>query len=453
MAIDWVSWAVAAALILPAFWLSAKGSSWLVEYAVCLFVFNRLVRRLLDWSQGSFNPFSPIVLTPLIATALLLLPLFVGFRFLHSTPKQIFILFLLGIGYGTFIGLARNGIAAVYTASEFFAPIALMGYTATAQVEQSTADRWMRNAGWIAVVACLYGWFQYLTIPPWDAFWVERVGFVGYLGKLAPTEMTVFSTFPERGPCAGFLALAAIPMIVSRRWRLFLGWPEVILILSTIVLTLARSGLILVAAGVLIHPFINRGKSAVSIVLLLGIIAVAGTLGLNHMPNSNRINSRLSTLGNMQEDGSYQGRMGIASEGAKLAISNPAGFGIGSSGLAGKLNTGSASKSEAVVAGDSGYLEILTSLGVPGTLCLVLGFLLLWRHLSICSRFGLVDDYLGLARTFLVVLSIAMLAGNFFSGLSVMWIVFGRALSTMMLEKMLIIFDDTRSEAPAISTA
>ena len=113
----------------------------------------------------------------------------------------------------------------------------------------------------------------------------------------------------------------------------------------------------------------------------------------------------------------------------------------------------SGSSSSGGVKGDNGYLEILTSLGIPGGLCLAVGFFLLWRHLSICSRFGLADDYLGLARTFLIVLSIAMLAGNFFSGLSVMWIVFGRALSSMMLEKMLIIFDDTRSEAPAISTA
>jgi putative inorganic carbon (hco3(-)) transporter len=449
MNIEWVGWAITAVLLLPAIWFAAEGSSLLVDYAIFLYVFNRLIRRVLDWSQGTFNPFSPIVLAPLIATGILLLPFVTGFRLLHSTPKQIFILFLLAIGYGTFIGLARNGIAAVYGASEYFGPVALMGYTATAQVDQWTADRWMKSAGWIAVAACLYGWFQYLTIPPWDAFWVERVGFVGYLGKLVPTEMTVFSTFAERGACAGFLAVAAIPMIVSRRWRVFLGWPEVLLILSTIVLTLARSGLILVAAGVFIHPLVNRGKAILSIVILIAVVAFAAALGLNRMPNSDRISGRLSTLGNMQEDGSYQGRMGILNAGAKLAISNPAGFGIGSSGLGGRLNAGSPN-SEAVV-GDSGYLEVLTSLGVPGALCLALGFFLMWRHFSICTRFGLVDDYLGLARTFFLMFLISMLAGNFFSGLTVMWIAFGRALSPMMLDKLQTVFGEPRSETPVTS--
>jgi putative inorganic carbon (HCO3(-)) transporter len=450
MATELLGWALAAALVLPAILFAAERSSLLVDYAIFLYVFNRGIRRVLDWSQGHFDPFSPLVLTPLLVTGLLLLPLFTNFRFLHSTPKLIFLLFLLAVGYGTFIGLARNGISAVYGASEYLSPIALMGYTATASVEDWTADRWMKSAGWIAVAACVYGWFQYLTIPPWDAFWVQQVGFVGYLGKLAPTEMTVFSTFAERGPCAGFLALTVIPIIVSRKWRLFLGWPEVLLILSTIVLTMARSGLILVAVGVLMHPIVNRGKSAVGIVVLLAVVAVAGTLGLNHMPNSDRISGRFSTLGNMQQDGSYQGRLGIANAGAKLALSNPAGFGIGSSGLAGKLSSRSTDRDDAV-AGDNGYLEVLTALGIPGGLGLLVGFFLLWRHISTCSRFGLTDDYLGLTRTFLVVFLISMFAGNFFSGLSVMWIAFGRALSPMMLDKPVIFSGEARSEVPAAS--
>ena len=177
---DWVAWSIMAALVLPAFWFAVAGSSLLVDYALFLYVFNRGIRRVVDWSQGSFNPFSPVVLVPLIATCFLLLPVFARFRFLHSIPKQILILFSLAIGYGTFVGFARNGIAAVYNASEYLAPIALMGFTATAPVDDRTADRWMKSAAWLTVAACLYGWYQYLTIPPWDAFWVERVEFISW---------------------------------------------------------------------------------------------------------------------------------------------------------------------------------------------------------------------------------------------------------------------------------
>jgi putative inorganic carbon (hco3(-)) transporter len=434
MAIDWVAWTVTAAFLMPAIALALRGSSLLVDYAIFLYVINREIRRVVDWSQGSFNPFSPVVLIPLVATALLFLLFFARFRALHSSSKMIFILFSAAVAYGTFVGLARNGIAAAYAASDFLSPIALMGFTATAPVDEETADRWMKSAGWITVGACLYGWFQYLTIPPWDAYWVQQVGFEGYLGKLVPTQMTVFSTFAERGPCASFLCLALIPILVSRRWRLTFGWPEILLIFSTLILTLVRTGLILVGAGLLIHPFLNRGKAATGVVLLVAAVALGGFVALDHMPNSARISGRLSTFGNLKEDASVQGRMGIADAGVKLALTNPIGYGIGSSGLGGRLNTGSAT-SQALI-GDNGYLEVLTSLGVPGGLLLAAAFFLLWRQLSTYSRFGIPDDYVAMGRTFMFVFLIGMLAGDYFGSLGVMWVVFGQSLSPRKLEKL-----------------
>jgi putative inorganic carbon (HCO3(-)) transporter len=430
-----IEWAVAALLILPAIGFVAKGSSLLVDYSILVYVFNREIRRVVDWYQGSYNPFSLISLTPLIVLCLLLLPFFSRFRSLHPLPKQMFALFFWGIAYSTFLGLAKNGLAAVYGAAEYLSAMGLMGYTATASIDDRTADRWLKTAGWAAIVACLYGWFQYLTVPPWDAFWVERVGFVGYLGRMVSTEITVFSTFPERGPCAAFLALVAVPILVSRRWRLFLGWPEALLMLSVILLTMSRGGVILVGLGIVLYPLLNRGKNSARVVGMAAVAAIAAIVGLDRLPNSTRIEDRFSTLSHMQDDGSYQGRVVIAQGGLAMALSNPAGFGMGSSGLGSRLTTGSQYESSAVV-GDGGYLEIIATMGLPGALCFAAGTFTLWLHLTICSRFGLRDDYLGLARAFLILLLIGMLAGNFFTSFGVMWIAFGRTLSPTMLGKL-----------------
>jgi putative inorganic carbon (HCO3(-)) transporter len=430
-----IEWAIAALLILPAIGLAAKGSSLLVDYSILVYVFNREIRRVVEWYEGSFNPFSPISLTPLIVLCLLLLPFFSRYRSLHPLPKQMFALFFLGIAYSTFLGLAKNGLAAVYGAAEYLSVMVLMGYTATASIDDGTADRWLKTAGWAAVVACLYGWFQYLTVPPWDAFWVEHVGFVGYLGRMVSTEITVFSTFPERGPCAAFLALVAVPILVSRRWRLFLGWPEALLMLSVILLTMSRGGVILIGLGLALYPLLNRGKSSATVLSMVAVAAIAAIVGLNRLPNSTRIEDRFSTLSHMQDDGSYQGRVAIAQGGLAMALSNPAGFGMGSTGRGSTLNSESQDKSSAVV-GDGGYLEIIATMGLPGALCFAAGTFTLWLHLSICARFGLRDDYLGLARAFLFLLLIGMLAGNFFTSFGVMWIAFGRTLSPMMLEKL-----------------
>jgi putative inorganic carbon (hco3(-)) transporter len=430
-----LDWAIAILLVLPAFAFAAKGSSLLVDYSILVYVFNREIRRVVDWYQGSFNPLSPISLTPLVVLCLLLLPFFSRYRSLHPLAKQMFFLFFLAIAYGTFLGLFRNGLAAVYGGAEYLSAIALIGYTATASIDDRTADRWLKTAGWAAVVASGYGWFQYLTVPPWDSFWVRSVGFVGYLGQMVPTEIVVFSTFPERGPCGGFLALATIPMLVSRRWRLFFGWPEALLILSVILLTFVRTGIILVGLGLILYALLNRSKSSATAVVVATLVALGATVGLKHLPNSGRIENRFSTLTHLQDDGSFQGRIGIAQDGISMVFSNPGGFGMGSTGMASRVNARSMFESDAVV-GDSGYLELFASVGLPGMICFAAGIFALWRHLSICSRFGLRDDYLGLARAYLILLLIGMLVGNFFVYFSVMWIAFGRALSPQILEKL-----------------
>jgi putative inorganic carbon (HCO3(-)) transporter len=430
-----LEWTIAVLLILPAIGFAVKDSSLLVDYSILVYAFNREIRRVVEWYEGGFNPLSPISVTPLIVLCLLLIPFFPRYRFLHPLPKQVFVLFFFAIGYGTFIGLARNGLGAVYGAAEYLSAMALMGYTATASVDDSTADRWLKTAGWTAIVASVYGWIQYLTVPPWDAFWVERVGLVGYLGKMVPTEIVVFSTFPERGPCAGFLALAAIPMLVSRRWRLFLGWPEALLLLSVILLTFVRTGIILSCLGIVLYVWLNRGKGSGTIVLVAALVSIAAMVGLNHLPNSDRITNRFSTLSHMQDDDSYRQRINITQAGITMMLGNPAGFGMGSTGMASRVNTSSQYESESVIM-DSGYLELLASIGVPGAICFAAAIFALWRHLSICSRFGLQDDFLGLARAFLILLLVGMFVGNFFVYFSVMWIAFGRVLSPMMLKKL-----------------
>jgi putative inorganic carbon (hco3(-)) transporter len=441
-----LEWAVALILILPAIAYAAKGSSLLVDYSILLYVFNREIRRVVEWYAGRFDPFSPISLTPLVALCLLLMPFFSRYRTLHPLPQQVFGLFFLGIAYGTVVGLIWNGLPAVYGAAEYLSAIALMGYTATASIDDRTADRWLRTAGWAAIGASLYGWFQYLTVPPWDAFWVEQVGFVGYLGKMLPTEIVVFSTFPERGPCAVFLALAAIPMLASRRWRPFLGWPEAMLLVSVIVLTMSRGGIILTALGLLLYPVLNRGNGSAKVVGLAVLLALAAILVLNRLPNSDRINNRFSTLSHMQDDGSFQSRLGIVHVAIPRILGRPMGYGMGSTGLGSRLNTGSQFNSSAIV-GDGGYLALFTSMGLPGALCFAGGVFALWRHLSICSSFGLRDDYLGLARVLLIVMLIGMFVGNFFTDFGVMWIAFGRTLSPMMLKKLGNLIDEPSLES------
>lgn len=436
-------------MVLPGIVLALRGSSFLVDYTIFIFVFNREIRRLVDYYNHQFNPFSLISLTPVIMCGLLFISFIGNLKALHPMARQVFLLLLTSIGYGFIIGIPHNGPAAcVFQGTQYLSTIGLMGYAAINPATQKQADRWLLTAGLFGVFAALYGWYQYWVIPDWDAFWVKAVGFVGYLGKLESTKMWVYSTFSDRGVCAVYLALAAIPMFVSKRWRLFLGWPEAALLVSCIFPTMSRGGIIVAILGVLLYPVLNGGKNAGRIVIVVALVigvffAVSGSV-----PGLNGFVRRFESLTHMQDDGSFQGRMMIAQVTLPYLVQHPLGFGIGSSGLAERLN----GNAQAMVT-DNGWLELLSSLGMPGFLLFIAALALIWRYFSMMGQLGVRDDYLGLARTFFVVALITTWAGNIFIDFSVMWIAIGRALSPMMLRDVVPDFDESDEDEPEVAVS
>ena len=425
-----VELAVFLLIISPGVLLATSGSSYLVDYTIFVFVFNRGIRRLVDYENHQFNPFSLISLTPLVMLGLLSVSFIWKSKMLHRRAQQIFLLMLGAIAYGLAVGILRNGLSGMYQGAEYLSTIGIMGYVATSPANDATADRWLRTAGLAGVLAALYGWYQYLVVPDWDAFWVQQVGFVGYLGKLEPTKMTVFSTFAERGVCAAYLGLVAVPMLVARRWRVAIGWPEVLLLLSCIFLTFARSGIIVVVLGAALYPILNRGKNTGRIVIIAALVVAVLSVTSSAIPGADRIMTRFESLFHMQDDGSFKGRLVIAQATLPAVIQNPAGYGIGSSGLAQRLN----GQTSGIVS-DNGWLELMGSLGLPGCFLFGAAVVLIWRYLADLKRLGVQDDYLGLARTYLVVALIVTWAGNYFIDFSVMWIALGRVLSPLMFDK------------------
>jgi putative inorganic carbon (hco3(-)) transporter len=416
-------------IILPGVLLALRGSTYVVDYTILVFVFNRGIRRLIDYQNGAFNPYSLISITPILALAMLFVGFVWNFGMLGRRPKQIFLLLLGAIGYGMCVGIAKNGAAAIFQGSEYLSTIGLMGYAAVCPADDRTADRWVKTAGLAGVLAAAYGWYQYYAIPDWDAFWVQAVGFVGYLGKLESTQMTVFSTFAERGVCAAYLGLIAIPMVVSRRWKVWFGLPEAILIVSCIFLTMSRGGIIVAILGVALYPVLNKGKHSGRIIVVAAIAVSVLFAFSSKIPGADRIIERFNSLLHITDDDSFQGRVNNI-ETWPLLINHPIGFGIGSSGMSDRIsgvNYG--------ISSDNGWMQVGTSLGIPGSLLFVGALVLLWNYLCQLDRLGIRDDFLGLARTFFVVSLVFMFAVNLFIDFSVMWVVLGRALSPFMLAK------------------
>jgi putative inorganic carbon (hco3(-)) transporter len=420
-----MDWIVAGIIVAIAAALAAQRSSFLVDYVVIVYVFNRGLRRVLDYYAGSFNPFSPVSLTPLLVTGLMLLPFLARFGTLPRVHKTIFYCLFVAIGYSFIIGFFRIQLGAIYALAEVLAPIAMFGYILTLSPTQSAKDRWLRTSAWCAIGAAAYGWYQYFTIPPWDAFWVRAVGFEGYLGILEPTKMTVFSTMAERGVLGGFLGFAVVPMILNAKWRP-LSWLGVVLVLSVILLAGTRTGLILAAFSTMIYVMVNRGTGFWQLALGSVVVCAAAYFGMGLMPGSEKVQERFSTLGNMQEDGSYQGRMEIYQDSLGAILTNPLGSGLGATGLSGRVNTGQA-EGQAVIA-DAGYAEIFIQFGWLGAPLIIYALWRMWQEMARRYRVRYRPSELMLARAFMIALIPACFVANIITQFSILWIAFGAAL-------------------------
>jgi putative inorganic carbon (HCO3(-)) transporter len=444
-----MDWIVAGIIVLIGAGLALSRSGYMVDYVLVVYVFNRGLRRVLDWYAGAFNPYSPISLASLIVTGLLLLPLLQRINVLPKPLRTIIYCFIGAIGYAFMIGFVRVKFAAIYSLAESLAPIGVFGYILILGANQNTKDRWLRTAAWCAMGASAYGWYQYLTIPPWDAFWVRAVGFEGYLGILEPTKITVFSTMAERGVLGGFLGFVVVPMILQPKWRTTLGWVGVLLVISNILLAQTRTGVIVATLSIMLYVMVNRGTGFWQMAIGFGVVTAAVWFGMGRMPGGDALTSRFATLGNMTEDGSYQGRVDIYQAGVLSILFNPIGSGLGATGISGRINVGSQGGAAAPVIGDAGYLEIVATYGWLGTGLILYGLWAMWKQLGMRYRAGFRPSEVMLARAFMIALIPACFVGNLITTFSILWIVFGSALCPKALHVFAQKVRILRSSAPA----
>lgn len=425
---------VAMMLCLPAVIMVAQRSSWLVDYLFFVVALNRGVRRFVDYCNGYFNEYSPISLTPLIVGGL---ATFVVLLELTGREKR--------LGYGTSVGLYRYGLVvvtafivgyinvrfgAVYAMGDYIAPIGLIGFGAIYCDRPETVGRWCDSVALSAVVVAAYGLWQFYTIPPWDAFWVRAVKFEGYLGSLEPTKMTLFSTMAERGPAASYLCSALILLVLRPGTLLWFRWPAAGLVMVAMLLTYSRTTVIQASLACLVFPIINRGTGVMPVVLLFLLFTFFGESILSRLPGASMATQRLSSISNIQEDGSFLGRIQIIAVTFSASLTQPFGLGIGSHGLASRVSSNASGAS-----GDSsGYIEALRTFGWVGFMVVANVLYRVWRSSTELQR-GLLDDSnVALFRAWFVAGMAAFFSGNWMFTATFFWVLAGYCLGKVDLQ-------------------
>lgn len=431
-----MEWIIAIVLAAPAAVLAAKRSSYLIDYAVFIFVLNRGIRRIVDfYINGYFNPLSPISLVPLVVTLLMGIVVFTNQNQLPKYIKSIAALFLAAFAIAGAVGFLATQFAVLYAGAEVMAPLFLLLYAVLLNPPMAVRDRWVRSFAWGAIMVSAYGWYQYLVIPPWDAFWLKATNMIGYMGLPEPTKMTVFSTMGERGVVAGYLGYSVVPMIVSPKWRTKLGWLGVLLVFSVILLTLSRGGIIIAVVATAAFLIVNKGAKIGQVLVAAAVLALGAFYGVSRIPNAERIIERYENSAEaMGEDGSFETRTAIMQASVGTVLSNPLGYGLGAVGLATRINTGE-TKGAAKFA-DGGYFDILLTYGLPGTFLMLLALWKIWRQLRL--RYinpTYKTDHVLLARALMLSLLVTCFAGNFLNQFSILWLAMGTGLAVSVTSR------------------
>lgn len=364
-----IEWLYPAAALAGALALYRSAPGTFLAYTWLIVFFTPEVRRVVDWLTG-WSATSPIMLAPILVPGVAMLALLRHAHLLRLRAYAPFGLALLGIGYGYLVGVAKVGVAAAsFDVLNWAVPVGFGFYTVLhwrRYAEQR--DALVRAFAWGLVLMGVYAVVQFVLAPPWDGYWMENAT-MSSIGTPEPFQIRVFSTMNSPGPFGSTVA-AGLLLLMGARGRGGLRWAAIALGSAGLLLSMVRTAWLSLILGVvvlvLLAPRGQRGRMLGALVGL-GVVAALATAVL---PSGDVMVERMGSMGNLQEDHSFQARLnfwGVVSQ----SFTDPVGGGMGSAGVAAKLTAGDTFDF------DNGIANVPFVLGWPGGIAFTLGVMLL----------------------------------------------------------------------------
>jgi O-antigen ligase len=297
-----------------------------------------------------------------------LLLLFAEWKALGPLYRLVSKIWLGAFAAALLIGLfAGSPVAAGYDVLLFATPMLFAVFLASAN--EDLAVLYGRVAGTmlcLAFIASAYAIYQYISPPPWDAYWVRNAD-IPSVGVAEPFGLRVFGTLNAYATFAHYTALTLIVNLPRLRAR---NWASVVAYVPcgiALLLSIDRSAWLAFAAGLIVYLIAAADRRSTLVRLALagamGIV-LAGTL-LSSLKGSgdvvSRIAERFATLAAIGEEDSFADREAQTARALREAVDEPLGQGLGSVGTA--AIAGSAGFANTL---DNGYFARFVELGVVG---------------------------------------------------------------------------------------
>ena len=327
-----------------------------------------LLRRLAD-HYSSFDSQGLMLTAPFLVTFVSAMTLIQDLPKAHRQSTLPFVLAASGVIYSFFIGYFNNvAIISVTRALLGWLPPVLFGchlarqWRAYPDIRQNTRRCFI----WGLLVMGIYGIYQYMVAPAWDASWLRNVDLVSF-GLPEPQKIRVWSTL--NSPVA-FSSTAMAGLILLFDYSGGLRVPAAMAGVLAFLLSRVRAAWGGWVVGMLIMLGSLRSHLQLRLMVTLIVLAVCITPLTQIEPFASDIQSRLETFTNVSEDSSFQARADTYAANIGLALSEGLGQGLGGTF---RVVDGRAER----VALDSGILDIFFTLGWLGAIPYLGGLLML----------------------------------------------------------------------------
>ena len=335
-----------------------------IEYTFWLWFLAPVIRRIIDYQSGYFTP-GPWNLVPLLVTSISLVTFFQHLPKLKHKEIVVFALPISGIFYSFLIGLV-NGLPIGKVLIELLSMVGSISFGFYIYSHWQDYPRIRASLEktllWGLICISSYGIFQFLAPPEWEAFLLNSEFSNPTFGRPIPYEIRVFSTMNSPQTCACALSTALLVLIASKPSLIKL--PALVFGSLTLLLTLARTFWLGFLVGLLaLIPFLKM-RSQLRLLAILVSVGFFVVLVATDESFSDVISKRLNSLSDTSDDVSLTVRREAFFKFLGFALTRVIGSGLAGADV---LNV------DTFAAGDSGFLYILVSLGLLGSIPYLIG--------------------------------------------------------------------------------
>ncbi len=297
-----------------------------------VFFLTPFIRRVSDLHAGALTEPSPMLLAPYAAVIVCAHTLYCNLSKTRENGSAPFVIAIAGVVYGYLIGLINSSNFPSVTVAflEWVSPI-LFAYHLYIHWDRYPA--YCRNLQkvflWGVLVMGAYGVYQYLVAPDWDRFWLINSPIKTSAGQPVPFGIRVWSTLNAPGPFACFMATG---LLILFSCQSVLVAPAAGFGALAFLLSMVRTGWFGWMLGMIFISSSIKPKQQLKLVMTLVVLSALIIPLATMEPFASTISSRVETLADINNDGSFQARQFLYNALIDDAITTYIGKGIGASG-------------------------------------------------------------------------------------------------------------------------